>query len=73
MKKPVVDRDLCIGCGICVSLAPKVFELADVSKVKKDVDFKKYEEEINESIENCPVQAIIWEEGGEEDKEENCD
>lgn len=27
--KPVVDQDLCEGCGSCVELCPNVFELRD--------------------------------------------
>ncbi len=26
---PVVDLDLCIGCGTCESLCPEVFQLRD--------------------------------------------
>ena len=29
MGVPVVDMDLCIGCGSCVELCPEVFELRD--------------------------------------------
>lgn len=27
--KPIVDHDLCIGCGTCEELCPEVFELRE--------------------------------------------
>jgi len=27
MMKPVVNEDLCIGCGHCIEVCPQVFEL----------------------------------------------
>jgi ferredoxin len=27
MRKPIVNEDLCIGCGHCVEVCPQVFEL----------------------------------------------
>jgi ferredoxin len=58
-NKIAVDRDLCIGCGSCESIAPDYFELKDDGKshVKK-----QYSEEdkdvINEAADACPVKAI---------------
>ncbi|MDY0345438.1 MAG: ferredoxin, partial [Bacilli bacterium] len=28
-KKVRIDRDACIGCGLCVSVMPEVFEFDD--------------------------------------------
>ena len=38
MKKVIVDKDACIGCGFCVSQASDVFEfdVDGLSKVKKE-------------------------------------
>ncbi|OGD66208.1 ferredoxin [Candidatus Berkelbacteria bacterium RIFCSPHIGHO2_12_FULL_36_9] len=60
MKKVTVDKDLCIGCGTCVSLCPAVFELKDDMKahVKAGADLTKNESCIKESVDACPVQAI---------------
>ena len=54
-KKITVDQELCIGCGVCVSLCPDVFELQDNGKVKVvNEDNCDYEDVVN----NCPVGAI---------------
>lgn len=59
MKKIKVDKKKCLGCGVCISLCPEVFELEDgKSKVKEKVDLKKHKDSIKEAIQICPVQAI---------------
>jgi len=57
MKKPVVDWDLCIGCGSCVELCPEVFELRDekayvIAAEKCDTC------NCQEAADICPVEAI---------------
>jgi ferredoxin len=61
MKKPVVDWDLCIGCGSCVELCPEVFELKDEKAYVKGPD-KCDTCNCQEAVEICPVEAISWEE-----------
>ena len=29
MTRPIVDEDLCIGCGTCEDICPAVFKLGD--------------------------------------------
>ncbi len=55
-----VNKDKCIGCGLCVSLCPDVFEIGEEGKseVIKGADLKKNEKCIQESKESCPVEAI---------------
>lgn len=62
--KVSVDKNTCIGCGLCVSLANEVFELGEdgKSQVKENADFEKNKEEIENAKKSCPVQAIIVEE-----------
>ncbi|MBU1146168.1 ferredoxin [Patescibacteria group bacterium] len=61
--KPQIDRDLCIGCGLCESLCPAVFKLDDgKSTVLEGVNYKANKACVEKAIENCPVQAIKWEE-----------
>ncbi len=57
MKKPVVDWDLCIGCGSCVELCPEVFELKDDKAIVKAPD-KCDTCNCQEAMEICPVEAI---------------
>ena len=51
-----IDKKKCIGCGLCSSLCPEVFELKDDMKayVKKQKDLPC----VKESIESCPIEAI---------------
>lgn len=56
-KKPVVDPNKCIGCGMCTVIAPATFVMKDGKSVvvEKPTDS---EEKIQEAIESCPVGAI---------------
>jgi len=59
-KKLVVNRDICIGCGLCASLCPEVFELDEdtyKSKVKGPCPDSKA---CQNAIDSCPVGAISW-------------
>jgi len=57
-KKIIVDQELCIGCGVCASLCPDVFELQDDGKAKV-VDEENCENcDCEEVVNNCPVGAI---------------
>ena len=60
-KVPFVDADLCTGCELCVETWSDVFEMeSDVAIVSNPEGAS--EEEIQEAIDNCPVEAIIWKE-----------
>ena len=59
MKKVVIEPG-CISCGACEFNAPDVFEVTDVSRVKKDADIEKNKEKIERAIQGCPVQVIRW-------------
>lgn len=55
-----VIRDKCIGCGLCISICPEVFEMEDdaISHVKDANGDKKYPKQVKESVDSCPTQAI---------------
>jgi len=61
-KAPVVDQDLCIGCGHCVEVCPLVFELIDEKSNVVGPD-RCGNCNCQEAIDTCPVQAISWSEG----------
>jgi ferredoxin len=57
MPTPKVDQNKCIGCGLCVTICPKVFKLED--DAKSHVISKKITGcNIKEAIDSCPVGAI---------------
>ena len=58
-----VDGDLCSRCGLCVELAPDVFEMGDDSAVViVDEVPADHVEEVREAAEGCPEGAITIEE-----------
>lgn len=60
--KAIVDKDACIGCGLCESTCPEVFEMEDsVAVVKADPVPPQAEKTCLEAAENCPVAAITVE------------
>ena len=64
--KITIDKSRCIGCGACVSLCPKYFEMGEDGKsILKSSEANGGELEIKEAgctqdaADNCPVQCII--------------
>lgn len=58
--KAVVDKDVCIGCGLCPSIAPDVFEMGDDGKahaIVSDVPAGS-QDDVKEAESDCPVNAI---------------
>jgi len=55
-----INKEKCIGCGMCASLCAEIFELKEDGKsvVKKDVDNETSKDCIRQAIEACPVGAI---------------
>ena len=51
-----VNKEKCIGCGLCQSLCPEVFEIDDESKAKVINQTKT--PCVKEAIDSCPMEAI---------------
>lgn len=50
-----VDKNKCIGCGLCASICSEVFEMKDgKAEVKEDKDLPC----VKEAVSSCPVEAI---------------
>ncbi len=62
MKTPVVDYDLCIGCGSCVEICPEVFELRDDEKAYVIGEDKCNTCDCEDAANVCPTEAITFEE-----------
>lgn len=57
-----VDRDLCIGAGTCVAIAPNTYELDGEAKaVILDTAEKDSDSILIDAARGCPVAAIIIE------------
>ncbi|MDR7870846.1 MAG: ferredoxin [Tissierellaceae bacterium] len=58
--KAVVDRDACIGCGLCTTICPDVFEMddEDIATVIADPVPAENEAEAQEAADSCPTDAI---------------
>lgn len=58
--KAFVDKDACIGCGLCESVCPKVFRMKDegvAEAIDTELD-SSVVEEAKEAQAQCPVDAI---------------
>ncbi len=62
--KAKIDRDACIGCELCTTISPLVFEMddEDIAIVIADPVPVDAEDSAKEAQENCPTDAISIEE-----------
>lgn len=60
MEKIEVNKDKCLGCGMCVGINSDVFEFGDdgLAKANSDKITEENKEEVKEAINSCPVGAI---------------
>ncbi|MAH03809.1 ferredoxin [Candidatus Pacearchaeota archaeon] len=51
-----IDKEKCIGCGLCSSVCEEVFEMKD--DMKANVKSQKNLPCVKDAIDQCPVDAI---------------
>ena len=60
--KVEVNKDICIGCGLCTNIAPDVFSMNDEGKAKA-IDGEIAEKDqplVEEAVNSCPISAIMF-------------
>ncbi len=61
--KVKVDAEKCIGCQLCVQVAPDLFDMAEDKAVAKSETVPEGQEDIcRDASQQCPVEAIPIEE-----------
>ena len=57
-----IEKDICIGCGLCVNVCPKVFKMDDNGKSEVLCSYDSLDSgeknEVLQSKDMCPVGAI---------------
>lgn len=65
-KKCSVDKDACIGCGMCAAISAAAFAIGDDGKsictLENGVVTDDVAASVDEAVASCPVQAIKVEE-----------
>lgn len=60
MKTVKINKDKCLGCGMCVGINSDVFDFDDdgLAKANNDNVNENNKDEVNNAIDSCPVGAI---------------
>ncbi len=62
MAVPVVDADLCTGCGLCTQIAENTFAMNDDGVAVVSNPTGDDADTIQEAIDSCPLEAICMSE-----------
>ena len=62
--KAKINKDVCIGCGACTTIAPSVFEFDDdgLAKAIKENIGDEEKDDVIDARESCPTGAVEVEE-----------
>lgn len=58
MKKIIVDKEKCIGCGACIAIDPTHFDFSDEGYSEVINNENLDSEELKNAIDSCPTNAI---------------
>jgi ferredoxin len=62
-KRFYVDKNICIGCTLCSSVAPEVFQMEDDGLARVYLNNEMVSDDLipkaDEALETCPVDAIF--------------
>ena len=61
--KGFVDKNICIGCGVCPTVCPEIFEMDDdgLAKASESEITDALVDSAKDAEEQCPVNAITVE------------
>jgi ferredoxin len=59
----VVDMTVCVGNGLCMNVAPEVFDMQDDGSltILQEYPAEELREKVEDAVRMCPVQAIVVE------------
>jgi ferredoxin len=57
--KAKVDKEICIGCELCVQTCPEVFVMDPDGKARARAVSAEHEASCKDAADQCPVTAIL--------------